>query len=55
MTKLDDALQGVQRLGVDTAPVIYFIAANPQYNSLISEIFQRISNGVIEGAFPSAR
>jgi predicted nucleic acid-binding protein len=49
MTKLDDALQGVQRLGVDTAPVIYFIEVNPQYDALISEIFRRISIGVLEG------
>ncbi|MDA1049541.1 MAG: PIN domain-containing protein [Planctomycetota bacterium] len=49
MTKLDDALQGVQRLGVDTAPVIYFIEANPKYDALVTEIFQRISNGVFEG------
>ena len=49
MMKLDDALQGVQRLGVDTAPVIYFIEMNPQYNALVTEIFQRISNGVLEG------
>jgi hypothetical protein len=28
MTNLDHALQGIQRLGVDTAPVIYFIEAS---------------------------
>ena len=49
MTKLDDALQGVQRLGVDTAPVIYFIEANPRYDALVTEIFQRISSGVLDG------
>ena len=49
MTKLDHALRGVQRLGVDTAPVIYFIETNPRYEALVTEIFQRISNGVIEG------
>ncbi len=48
-TKLDDALQGVSRLGLDTAPIIYFIESNPQYDALLTEIFRRISNGVVEG------
>lgn len=45
MTKLDDALIGVTRLGFDTSPVIYFVEANPQYDALVTEIFQRVSNG----------
>lgn len=49
MTKLDDALAGVTWLGFDTAPVIYFIEANPKYDALVTEIFQRISNGVMHG------
>ena len=49
MTKLDDALQGVQQLGLDTAPVIYFIETNPKYDALVTEIFRRISRGVLEG------
>ena len=49
MTKLDDALQGIQRLGVDTAPVIYFIEANPRYDALVTEIFRRIADGLPEG------
>lgn len=49
MTKLYHALQGIQRLAVDTAPVIYFIEANPRYDALVSEIFQRISNGGMDG------
>ena len=52
MTKLDDALQGVSRLGVDTAPVIYFMEANPQYDALVTEIFQRIANGNPEAYSP---
>jgi hypothetical protein len=36
--KLDVALHGVRRLGVDTAPVIYFIEANPQFDALVTEI-----------------
>src|SRR5262245_22913782 len=45
MTKLDDALTGVMRPGFDTSPVIYFVEANPQYDALVTEIFQRVSNG----------
>lgn len=49
MTKLDEALAGVTGLGFDTAPVIYFIEANPQYDALVTEIFQRITDGTMHG------
>jgi predicted nucleic acid-binding protein len=49
MTNLDHALQGIQRLGVDTAPVIHFIEANPRYDALVTEVFRRIADGVPEG------
>ena len=49
MTKLDQALAGVTRLGFDTSPVIYFIEANPRYDALVTEIFQRVSGGISEG------
>ena len=44
--KIDDALTGVVRLGLDTAPVIYF---NPSYDELVTEIFQRVSQGALTG------
>jgi predicted nucleic acid-binding protein len=50
MTKLDDALMGVTRLGFDTSPVIYFVEANPQYDTLVTEIFRRVSTGAPLGA-----
>ena len=49
MMKLDDALSGVAKLGLDTPPVIYFIEAHPQYDALVTEVFERISNGKVEG------
>jgi predicted nucleic acid-binding protein len=49
MTKLDDALAGVKNLGLDTAPVIYFVEKHPQYDALVTEIFQRIDNGMLVG------
>jgi hypothetical protein len=47
--KLDDALNGVSRLAFDTAPIIYFIEANPAYDNLVSNIFNRVKFGEIEG------
>jgi hypothetical protein len=47
--KLDAALSGVTRLGLDTSPLIYFVEANPRYDALVTEIFARISNGALRG------
>ena len=49
MVKLGDALSGVTRLGFDTAPVIYFVEANPQYDALVTSVFQQATNGVFQG------
>jgi hypothetical protein len=49
VTKLDQALAGVTRLGFDTSPVIYFIEANARYDALVTEIFRRVSTGISEG------
>ena len=49
MTKVDDGLAGVTRLGVDTPAVIYFIEANPTYDHIVTNIFQRISNAALLG------
>jgi hypothetical protein len=47
--KLDDALAGVDRLGFDTAPIIYFVEAHPHYDALVTEIFRRVAMRVIQG------
>ena len=47
--KLDDALQGVSRLAFDTAPIIYFVEANPTYDKLVTNIFNRVAAGELEG------
>ncbi len=47
MIKLDTAFTGVVYLGLDTAPIIYFIEAHPQYNALVTSIFQRIADGTL--------
>jgi predicted nucleic acid-binding protein len=43
--KLDDALAGVDRLGLDTPPFIYLIERNPAYLDLVREVFLRITAG----------
>jgi len=47
--KIEEALRGVSRLAFDTAPIIYFVEANPTYDALVSNIFNRVASGVIEG------
>ena len=46
---LDDALAGVSRLGIDTAPFIYFIESHPQYDRVATEVFQRVAQGRCTG------
>jgi predicted nucleic acid-binding protein len=41
---ITDSLQGVTRLFLDTAPVIYYIERNPQYFALVSVVFNYIVN-----------
>jgi hypothetical protein len=47
--KLDAALQGVSSLAFDTAPIIYFVEANPAYDKLVANIFNRVAAGELEG------
>ncbi|MCE7947857.1 MAG: PIN domain-containing protein [Chloroflexi bacterium CFX4] len=42
---LQQALQGVQRLCIDTAPLIYLIERHPRYFELMLNIVQAISQG----------
>jgi hypothetical protein len=36
---IDMALDGIDRIGLDTVAVIYFVEANPRYDSLVTDIF----------------
>ncbi len=47
--KLDDALKNVSTLAFDTAPIIYFVEANPTYDRLVTAVFQRVESGEITG------
>ncbi|MBG1262013.1 type II toxin-antitoxin system VapC family toxin [Nostoc commune] len=40
--KISDALAGVSRLFLDTAPVIYFVERNPKFVDLVDPIFDRL-------------
>ncbi len=46
MIKVETALKGVTKLFLDTAPVIYFVEANPNYLQVIESIFEKIDNGL---------
>ncbi|GIV09262.1 MAG: motility twitching protein PilT [Fimbriimonadales bacterium] len=49
MSPMEQVLQGISRLGLDTSPIIYFVEAHPRYDALLTPIFERIDQGVIEG------
>lgn len=46
MIKVETALQGVTKLFLDTAPVIYFVEANPNYLQVVESIFEKIEDGL---------
>ena len=49
MITLAAALSGVTRIGFDTSPIIYFVEASPAYDSIVTDIFQRIDGGQVFG------
>jgi predicted nucleic acid-binding protein len=46
---ISDALQDVQRIFLDTAPVIYYVEQNPRYSAMVEEVFRRLDAGTIIG------
>jgi predicted nucleic acid-binding protein len=46
--KLVDSLEGITRLFLDTAPVIYYVERNRDYFPLVDYIFELIIGGKIE-------
>lgn len=46
--KIEDALQGVARLFLDTAPVIYFVERHPTYFARAETIFDQIDADALE-------
>lgn len=46
---ITNRLQGVRRLFLDTAPVIYFVEQHPQYFPLVREVFEQLRNTPLIG------
>lgn len=46
--KISDALKGIRRLGVETAPYIYYVENHPVYADKVDAIFQIVESMTIE-------
>ena len=46
--KVDEALKDVQRIALDTAPLIYYVENHPTYADLVHPIIERISLGQLD-------
>ena len=47
--KINDALQGVNKVFLDTSPVIYYVEAVPAFAEVVRGIFALIGKGQIQG------
>lgn len=47
--KVEEVLRGVERLALDTSPLIYYIEDSPLYAKPIAPIFEQIDSGRIGG------
>jgi len=45
---LDDALSNVTTLGVDTAPLIYFVEKHPLHGGIVRSVLSRVDTGVLQ-------
>ena len=45
--KISEALRGVTRLFLDTAPAIYFVEKNEQYSAIVQAVFDRVDDGTL--------
>jgi len=48
VTKIHAALEGVQRIGIDTAPLIYFLERHPDFSPVARVVFERAEAGELE-------
>lgn len=48
MTGIAEALDGVRRLAIDTAPLIYLVERHPDFGPLVREVVQRAEAGELE-------
>lgn len=42
---LDEQLEGVQRIAIDTPPFIYLVERHPRYLDVVRECFRRVNEG----------
>ncbi len=47
--KVEESLEGVNNLFLDTAPVIYAVEGNPKYLPIVRRVFEAIDNGLLKG------
>ena len=47
MSGLDEELEQIERLAIDSAPIIYFIEEHPRYVGVVEKVFRRIDSGHI--------
>jgi predicted nucleic acid-binding protein len=45
--KIEESLRGVNRLFLDTAPVVYFVEQNPEFIARVEPIFDRLDLDII--------
>lgn len=45
--RIRKSFEGVKKIFIDTAPIIYFIEAHPLYGPLMREIVDMFSNGIL--------
>lgn len=43
--KVSDALQGLTKIFLDTAPVVYYIEANPGFTAVVDAVFTQLDQG----------
>jgi predicted nucleic acid-binding protein len=48
LTRIAEALDGVRRLAIDTAPLIYLVERHPDFGALVREVVQRAEAGELE-------
>lgn len=45
--QIDTALEGVSSLFLDTAPIIYAVEQNPEFEAVVAPIFDRLDNDIL--------
>jgi predicted nucleic acid-binding protein len=47
MTKVEQALEGVRRLALDTAPLIYLVERHPEFGAPVRDVIAQAEKGVL--------